>query len=65
MLVKSTPGVNVPIIGEMCRVDRFVMVLARPAVLPRADEDVWQEVENLFVLKVKVAQFAVLKRSKD
>ena len=41
-------------------VDCLVVVLARPAVLPGADEDVGQQVDDVIGVQVQVAQFALL-----
>ena len=49
-----------PVVGEVCVVHRLVVVLAGPAVLAGADEDVGQQVDDVIVVEVQVAQLSFL-----
>jgi hypothetical protein len=49
-----------PVVCEMSGVDCFIVVLAGPAVLAGADEDVGQQVDNIIALQIKITQFAFL-----
>ena len=49
-----------PVVGEVCVVHRLVVVLAGPAVLAGADEDVGQQVDDVVVVEVQVAQLSFL-----
>ena len=49
-----------PVVGEVCVVHRLVVVLAGPAVLAGADEDVGQQVDDVVVVEVQVAQLPFL-----
>ncbi len=50
----------IPVVSEVRVVDGLVVVLAGPAVLAGADEDVGQKVDHILSLEVQVAQLALL-----